>query len=116
MGRAARLALVDRFVEIEVAELLSFLVVSVQAAGGVPNKEASTCKMYGTEALQRLAATKMRTLGTRSLLFQPGGLEARHTINAPIDYLAIVSATIAGGTSEIQRNIIATRGLGLPRA
>src|SRR5205085_2160984 len=52
--RAARLALVDRFVEIEVAELLSFLVVSVQAAGGVPNKEASTCKMYGTEVWQRL--------------------------------------------------------------
>jgi alkylation response protein AidB-like acyl-CoA dehydrogenase len=115
ISRQVRLEVADRAVEISVAELLSFVVVSIQAQGGVPNMEASRCKMYGTELWQRLAATKMHVTGMRGQYRLPDGLEGAHGIHASLEYLNTVSTTIAGGTSEIQRNIIAIRGLGLPR-
>jgi alkylation response protein AidB-like acyl-CoA dehydrogenase len=110
-----RLEVADRAVEIAVAELLSFVVVSIQAAGGVPNMEASRCKMYGTELWQRLANTKMHITGMHGQQLPADGIEAAARLSAPREYLGTVATTIAGGTSEIQRTIIATRGLGLPK-
>ena len=89
-------------------------VIGMQAAGEIPNSEASIAKMFSTELSQRIARTAIKMLGTAGQL--------RAGENAPFEgrlgaaYVASASATIAGGTSEIQRNIIATRGLGLPRA
>ena len=112
---AQRIEVVDRAVETAVCELLSFVVVSIQANGGVPNMEASMNKMYGSELSQRMAYTEMHVTGMRGQLRRPEGLESQDKIRAAMDYLTTVPATIAAGTSEIQRNIIATRGLGLPR-
>jgi alkylation response protein AidB-like acyl-CoA dehydrogenase len=78
--------------------------------------EHSLLKLYGSETLQRLLLTASETLG-------PDGIDT--DILGPamwrqgawiVQYLRSFSGTIPGGTSEIQRNIVAERVLGLPRA
>ncbi len=100
----------DRRVEIEVTRLLSLRILSIQESGGVPNHEASIAKLFTTELNQRIARTALHILG------MDGQAPRQHSHSKwTQQYLRTVAATIAGGTSEIQRNIIATRGLGLPR-
>jgi alkylation response protein AidB-like acyl-CoA dehydrogenase len=107
-----RYELADRTVEAQIARLMSYRVISMQNAGLIPNKESSIAKLYSSELEQRVARTALRLLGPYGQLMD--GL-------APLDgkvsrmYLYGVALTIGGGTSEIQRNIIAMRGLELPR-
>ncbi|MGK2964520.1 MAG: acyl-CoA dehydrogenase family protein [Tepidiformaceae bacterium] len=112
-GRPAmRSELTDRHIELSVSTLLAYQIAALQQRGIVPNKEASVNKNFGAELGQRIAHTRLRLLGTAGLL-RSG---SKHQIyDAATPYLAAVSGTIGGGTSEINRNIIATRGLGLPR-
>jgi len=112
---AYRNEVADRAIETAICELLSFVVISIQAKGGVPNMEASMCKMYGSELSQRIAWTSMHVTGMRGQLRRPVGMEGEAGLMSAMSYMATVPATIAAGSSEIQRNIIATRGLGLPR-
>ena len=109
-----RVAFADRWTEAEVAKLFSYRIVTMQAHDLVPGYEASTAKLYTSELNQRIALTALRLYGLYGNLMDPARPEAAEGTVAR-DYLASVSSTIAGGTSEIQRNIIATRGLGLPR-
>ena len=107
-----RQEIVDRYVETETLYQFSFRIISMQSAGLVPNYEASTAKLFASELSQRLALTATKVFG----------LHAQHWSDAPPastftrNYVGMVPATIRGGTSEVQRNVIATRGLGLPRA
>ncbi len=109
-----REALTERWIEASTAKMLSYRVIGMQAAGEIPNSEASIAKMFSTELSQRIAGTAIKMLGTAGQL--NGGEDAPFNGRLGAGYVSAVSATIAGGTSEIQRNIIATRGLGLPRA
>jgi alkylation response protein AidB-like acyl-CoA dehydrogenase len=112
---AVRVALADRQVEAQVARLLSYQVISMQRRGQIPNKEASIAKLYVSELDQRLAATGMQLLGLSAQFNEPADGRAPLRGRVPRAYLGASASTIGGGTSEIQRNIIATRGLGLPR-
>ncbi len=109
-----RYELADRMVETEMARMLSYRVITMQNRGEVPNHEASMLKLYSSELQQRIAATYMHLLGLYGLLGRGSPLAPANGRHGSA-YVSAVSATIAGGTSEIQRGIIATRGLGLPK-
>ncbi|MDZ4279040.1 MAG: acyl-CoA dehydrogenase family protein [Dehalococcoidia bacterium] len=109
---ALRNELADRAVEAEVARLMSYRVISMQNAGLIPSKEASVAKLYNSELEQRIASTAMKTLGLYGQLMD-GGAPIGGAL--PLMYINAVAITIGGGTSEIQRNIIAMRGLDMPR-
>jgi alkylation response protein AidB-like acyl-CoA dehydrogenase len=104
------------FIEIEVARTLSLRVVSMQARGLTPNYEASIVKLFASELEQRMATVTFRTAGMLALLRDRGETSVTPLLGRIGRFqLHSVAATIGGGTSEVQRNIIATRGLGLPR-
>jgi alkylation response protein AidB-like acyl-CoA dehydrogenase len=104
--------LADRYVEARVARLMSYRVITMQAKGLIPNHEASMTKLFASELNQRIARTGVKVLGLYGQLW---GDEAPMRGRYESSYMTTLASTIAGGTSEIQRNIIATRGLGLPR-
>ena len=110
----ARYELADRLLEAHVAKMLSYRVVTMQNKGLVPNYEASMTKLFASELNQRIARTGMKVTGLYGQLLSGSGW-APGRGRYPSSYIQTVASTIAGGTSEIQRGIIATRGLGLPR-
>ena len=109
-----RNALADRYIECEVARLMAYNVAYMQGQGLVPNKEASMSKVFGSETVQRITKTSMDILGMYGVL---GREEKWAPLNGRVqeNWMSAFAGTIAAGTSEVQRNIIASRGLGLPR-
>ncbi|MGH9031356.1 MAG: acyl-CoA dehydrogenase family protein [Acidimicrobiia bacterium] len=101
--------------EAEVARVLGLRFVAASAKGGAaPTIESSEYKLFATELSKRLADASMDVAG-------PGSQLRVHTEDAPMrgraesTYRYTVIDTIGGGASEIQKNIIARRKLGLPK-
>jgi alkylation response protein AidB-like acyl-CoA dehydrogenase len=109
-----RIKLAELAIEHQVGRNLAYRVAWMQGAGLIPNYEASRSKLFGTELTQRLARAGINIMGLYGALYE-GSKWAQLEAKMQTLYLSSVSFTIGAGTSEIQRNIIATRGLGLPR-
>ena len=80
----------------------------------VPNYEASVVKIFQSELGQRIYNFGVNMLGMSGQMV-PEESRAPLGGNLPEAYLQAVPSSIYSGTNEIQRNIIATRCLGLPR-
>ncbi|HUP82186.1 MAG TPA: acyl-CoA dehydrogenase family protein, partial [Pirellula sp.] len=100
----------DAFVEVRLFQLHNWRTLSRLESGNEPGPEGSILKLYWSEMNQRNSQIGLEVLG---LIGQSWDLdEGRWAFN----YLRSRGNTIEAGTSEIQRNIIAQRVLGLPRS
>jgi alkylation response protein AidB-like acyl-CoA dehydrogenase len=100
--------------QIEAARLLAVETARVAGSGIVPIHQAAMVKVYASELMERLAETALDMLGAGGAL-RYGSLST--LIDGRFEY-AVRDAllyTIGGGTNEIQRTLIASRGLNLPR-
>jgi 3-oxocholest-4-en-26-oyl-CoA dehydrogenase alpha subunit len=106
LGRAAT--------ELEVTMLLQRRASWMAHNGDIPEAEGPMAKLFSTESLVRASQDLAELVG-------PDGIRSYFEPTAPqggrIEHIMrfAVGTTIYAGTSEVQRNIIAQRGLGLPR-
>ena len=108
-----RQALAQLSIDFAVARLLLQRAIQKHGEGADYRAQAAMCKLFNTELAQRIYLTGMRVLGPYGYLldsqFAPWDGAIAH------GHLSSVQDTIGAGTSEVQRDIIALRGLGLPR-
>ena len=99
-------------IELDMGRFMVYKVAWMLSKGGVPNYEAAMAKCFCTEVEQRIAQTVSGLLGDYAVLL-PGSPGARLAGRAAREYLYAPAYTIQGGTSNVLRNIMAIRGLGL---
>jgi len=105
----------QHYIEVEITRLNNLRTLTRIQRRQPLGPESSFVKLFWSEMSQRMHDTLMDVLGPAGLCWQPGpravagGRLAR-------SYLYYRAASIFAGTSEIQRNILAERVLGLPRA
>lgn len=106
--------LAEMAVENEILRMMCYRIAWMDSKGIHPSYESSMTMVFSSELMRRLANVGMHIMG------HYGELD-RDSKWAPLNarimrmYLSSISIGVGGGSNEIQRNIIAMRGLGLPR-
>jgi alkylation response protein AidB-like acyl-CoA dehydrogenase len=98
-------ALVDAYVSLVVLRTHNWRTLSHLGRGGEPGPESSWVKLTWSDMTQQMSQTALAVVGAEAPLMGPW----------PRQWLWSKSASVAGGTSEVQRNVIGERILGLPR-
>lgn len=96
--------------EVSAVRAMTYRNISEVEKRGQPGPEASIIRLFTAELGQRIERMGVRLMGERLLDFRYGDDDLVH------DYLRGFAATIAGGSAQIQRDIIGERMLGLPRS
>ncbi|MCZ6706798.1 MAG: acyl-CoA dehydrogenase family protein [Chloroflexi bacterium] len=101
-------------IEIQVLQMLSYRILGMLSRGDHPNYEASQVKIFSTELMQRVQNAGTKMLGLHGQLTSD---DDRAPLQGRIEqgYRSAVMPTFGAGSNEVMRNIIATRGFGLPR-
>ncbi len=108
-----RQAIAQLQIDFEIARLLLQRAIQMHGHGVEYRARAAMCKLFNTELAQRLYLAGIASLGPYGYLLD--GARAPWRGAMAHGYLSAAQDTIGAGTSEVQREIIALRGLGLPR-
>jgi alkylation response protein AidB-like acyl-CoA dehydrogenase len=110
-----RARIADLYCRCQAARLLNYRAISMQAKGQVPSIEGSIARVHNTTVEQLAGQVGLEIIG-------PSGQLVEGDPIAPIEgriehqWIHEIAATIAAGTIEVQKNIIAQRGLSLPKS
>ncbi|MDZ7733046.1 MAG: acyl-CoA dehydrogenase family protein [Acidimicrobiia bacterium] len=107
-----RQELAQYYIEQQVKEITSYRAAAARAAGQQPGPEGAIGKVFNAEYNQRRSAFAVDRLGPRGMAWVDGDRTAENKAHA---FLRARANSIEGGTSEILRNQIGERVLGLPR-
>jgi alkylation response protein AidB-like acyl-CoA dehydrogenase len=99
--------LVQRYVEARVLGMMGASSLATAVAGGHPGPEQSVIKLSWSLLTQRISETRLAVAGLAGVT---GEVPA-----AAASFLGSRASTIAGGTTEVMKNILAERVLGLPK-